>query len=83
MNNIDVYELVAHLCDLNQQAESDEVENALWAKYEIDIYNFEKIIKDLLPLIAVGTSPLTGTKFKGFSKVESGHGFWLAKVEAV
>lgn len=78
---IDVYELVGHLCNLDEDADYEDVHDALYEKYEIDLHNFEKIIEDLLPLIDVGVSPLTGTKFKGFAVAENGHGFWLAKIE--
>lgn len=78
---IDIYELVCHLCGLNDGADYAEVHEALYEKYEVDMDAFEKIIQDLLPLIDVGISPLTNTRFKGFSKIENGHGFWLARVE--
>ena len=78
---IDIYEIVCNLCDLKQDSDYDDVHQALWDKYEVDMDNFEKIIKDLLPLIDIGESPLTGIKYKGFSKQEGGCGFWLAKLE--
>lgn len=76
---IDAYELIGHLCNLDEDADYEDVHDALYEKYEIDLHNFEKIIEDLLPLIDVGVSPFTGAKFKGFAVVKNGHGLWLVK----
>lgn len=78
---IDIYEMVCHLCDLKQDSDYDDVHQALWDKYNVDMDDFEKIIKDLLPLIDIGESAIKGIKHKGFSKQEDGHGFWLARLE--
>ena len=80
--SVDAYDLACHLCKLNLDADYDDVDAGLADAYGLDIDTFHKLISDLLPLIDVGVSPITGTKFKGFSKVENGHGFWLVKMEA-
>ena len=49
-------------------------------KYSIDFDDFEKLIKDLLPLCNRDTSPLTGKEYVGFANKKTG--FWLAKIEA-
>lgn len=78
---MDVNELICHLCGLNEDADYDEVVDSLWEKYQIDFENFEKLIKDILPLIDVGVSPLTKQTHKGFSRQADGVGFWLLKIE--
>ncbi len=44
------------------------------------MHNLEKIIKDLLPLIDVGVSPITNQRFKGFSLRDGENGFSLVKI---
>ena len=79
--NIDVDDLACHLCKLDWGSDYDDIDAGLADTYGLDVDTFHKLISDLLPLINVGVSPITGTKFKGFSKVEDGHGFWLVKME--
>lgn len=79
--SIDAYELACHVCGLSEDADYDDVDAALCDKYGMDVDTFHSLIADLIPLVDVGVSPLTGTKFKGFSKIEDGHGFWLVKME--
>lgn len=79
--NIDAYELACHLCELDLDADYDDVDAGLAVTYGLDIDTFHKLISDLLPLIDVGVSPITGTKFKGFAVHTNGYGFWLVKME--
>ena len=78
---MDIYELVQHLCGLDEDADYDAIHESLYEKYEIEMHNLEKIIKDLLPLIDVGVSPITNQRFKGFSVRDGENGFWLVKIE--
>lgn len=42
-----------------------------------DLDTFREIVSRLLPLIDVGTSELTGTKYKGFADTKNN--MWLVK----
>ena len=48
-------------------------------EFFIDLDVFQDIVDRLLPLIDVGTSDLTNTKFKGFADVKKK--CWLVKTE--
>ena len=78
---MDIYELVQHQCGLDEDADYDAIHESLYEKYEIEMHNLEKIIKDLLPLIDVGVSPITNLRFKGFSVSDGENGFLLVKIE--
>jgi hypothetical protein len=80
----DTEELAAYLCGLDYEddnIESDDIENALYEKFEISFDSFHKLCEHLLPMVDVGVSPLTKERYKGFSRIDkNGHGFWLLKV---
>ena len=78
---IDTHELICHLCNLDDDSTYDELEQAVYDKYEIELDQFDLVVRDLLPLIDVGNSELTGKTYKGFSVHTNGYGFWLLKVE--
>lgn len=78
---IDTYELVCHLCNLDDDSEYDDLDQAIYDKYEIGLDQFDAIVSDLLPLIDVGKSELTGKLYKGLSVQTNGYGFWLLKME--
>jgi hypothetical protein len=76
----DIQELAAHILDIND--EDDDYENLidiqLNEQFSIDFDNFSAIIEALLPLITVAESPLTKTRYKGFSYND----LWLLKMQA-
>jgi hypothetical protein len=78
-------ELAAFISDLDYENldgdTNNQIEQAIYDKFGIDLDQFQKIVEVLMPLIDVGESPLTGTIFKGFSKKEGNHGTWLLKTE--
>lgn len=85
----DYYNLIGVLCekeiDLYCKEIESEVEDLedcileefLYNKYEISIDYFIDLIKDLIPLIDIGTSELTGKTYKGFGK----NNLWIIKRE--
>jgi hypothetical protein len=73
-------ELAAKICGLGDDYESDQVEQALFDKYEISFEKFNELIEDLVPLCEVGVSPLTDQKYRGFADVEQQ--CWIVKVDA-
>lgn len=46
----------------------DDIPDKFFEKYEIDFDNAYQLVQDLLPLCAVGKSPLTDTVYQGFAK---------------
>lgn len=78
---IDTHELICHLCNLDDDSTYDELEQAVFDKYEVSIDAFDAIAHALLQLIDVGKSELTGEIYKGFSVQANGYGFWLLKTK--
>lgn len=63
--------------------ETEQIENILIDRMNIDLDTLYSIVKKLLPLIEFGESPLTGTCYKGFVKrLNNSGGTWLARIEA-
>lgn len=84
LDRFELEELAAHLCGLNyDDVEYNEIEQALFDKFNIDYDSFQNLIELLVPMIDVGTSPLTGTRYKGFSKIEGNHGCWVLRIEVL
>ena len=77
----DVEELAAYLLGLGDDYETDEVESGLYEKYEISPEAFHEIVENLLPLVDLGESPLSGKWYRGFSKpVNEKARAWLLKM---
>ena len=74
---IEDYDLAAYLANINPDTEDDEIAEAFYNQYGIDVNEFNSIAEQLIHLVDVGTSPLTGERYKGFS---NGKGLWLAKI---
>lgn len=79
----DAEQLGAYICGLDpDEADTQEIENAMYEKFNIDVDNFREILSHLLPLIDYGKSPLTGKRFKGFGYTDNaGFGTWAVKME--
>jgi hypothetical protein len=78
LNYLEDMELAIAVLGINEDECEDidsEIDNLLAECYEIDLQTFSRIAGTLLDLIDVGTSPITGEKFKGFAK----DGCWLVK----
>lgn len=60
-------------------ANSQIIEDHLYEKYGMDLEQFHLLMRELLPMIDVAESPLTGKTFKGFSDMEKQ--IWLLKME--
>ena len=76
MNNID-FELLLYNYFSPQFDGVDDVINEVLEMFSENPDEFQEFIGGLLQMIDVGTSPLTGKKYKGFSK----DNMFLAKVE--
>ena len=78
---IDTHELICHLCNLDDDYTYDDLEQGIYDKYGVELEQFDLVVRDLLPLIDVGKSELTGKLYKGLSVQTNGYGFWLLKME--
>jgi len=82
----DLEEFAAYICGLDYDSlEGDisgQIDTVLWEKFETDLKLLGQLMEVIMPLIDVGKSPLTNTKFKGFSKKEGNVGIWILKTEA-
>lgn len=67
MLEYDIEELAKYICGLSDDDET-EVDDCLYDKFEIDFDGFQRIVKSLLPLCAMGKSPLSGIAYQGFAK---------------
>ena len=56
----------------------DDIEQAIYDRFELDLTTVESLFDKLIPLIDVGESPLTGDRYKGFAS----DGMWLARIPA-
>ena len=52
--------------DLVDEGRENEIEEALYEKFEIDMENFIKIVEALLPFTPVVQAGLTGNKYHAF-----------------
>ena len=77
ISEFDVEELVRGMLSLDDE---EDVIDALTGHYQEEVTweCFNKIIADLMPLIVIGQSPLTGKTYIGFGK----DGFFFIKQEA-
>jgi hypothetical protein len=82
VHRFELEELAAHLVGLNyDDVDYSEIEQKLYEKFNIDSDSFNDLVVALLPMIDVGESPLTGTRYKGFSRPEGKHMLWIVKTE--
>jgi len=65
IDEFDVEELVRGIGGLSDDADVFEY---VWENFNVDWYDFLRLIETLLPLIVVGESPLTGKIYRGFGK---------------
>lgn len=74
-----IEELAAYILGVDVDEKWDELDDLLIERYDVDMGILNRLVKELLPLIEVAKSPLTGTIFAGFAAREKG--LWLMKVE--
>lgn len=65
VNEFDIEELVRGMHDLSDDV---DVLDYVIEKYNIDWEDFCYLIRNLMPLIEYGESPLTKKRYKGFGK---------------
>jgi hypothetical protein len=73
----EIEELAIHLCGLPEDAESEDIEEALYDKFEISFDQFHRLAAHLVPLCMIAESPLSKKVYRGFGA----DGTWLAKQE--
>lgn len=69
-------DLLAYL--LNTENE-DDIDDLLLEQYGISYDNLESLIKNLMPLLEVGSSPITKKNYIGFANKKEK--LWLMKTE--
>ncbi len=82
INDIEAEELACKITGLDYDeidADLGTIEDELINQFGCDFNQFCGIIRRLLPLIDVGSSPLTKKTYKGFSDTKKG--IWLIKTE--
>lgn len=77
LNEFEVEELVRHMFQLEDEDDLDALDEAIFEQWGTTFENFKAMLEQLVPLIEVGTSELTGKTYKGFGK----DGLWLVKEE--
>lgn len=82
LNSLDVEELACKIVGLDYDeidANEEMIEDAMEERYGISLDVFADILSKLLPMVDVGTSPISGKTYKGFADVEKQ--IWLLKTE--
>jgi len=74
---VDAVELAANLCGLDDNYDSNDVDEALFDKFEISFEQFHTIVNMLAPLARISKSELTGSIYAGFVI----DGYFVAKVQ--
>lgn len=63
---IEIEPLAANICELNEEATTEEIELAMADKFDISMETFETIIQKLFEMLDCSISPLTSTPMIGF-----------------
>ena len=82
VNSFDIEELACYITGLNYDeidADTDIIDEKIIEEFGCDLQQFTCIIQRLLPMIDVGSSPLTNKRYKGFSNTEKG--VWFVKMD--
>ena len=83
ISTLETEELACHITGLDyDEIDADEeiIDEKLQEEFGCDLQQFTHIIQRLLPMIDVGSSPLTQKRYKGFSDTEKG--MWFVKIDA-
>lgn len=81
ITEIDIEEFACYLTGLDYDkinADTQIIEEKLHDEFNIDLETFTKLVNKMIPLIDVGSSPITKKKYKGFSNQK---GIWFCKIE--
>ena len=78
-NLIDHHELAARILDLPVDITTDEVEDEVFEKLEIEFHLFAQLVDDLLPFAYPLVSPMTNRVIHTFGHQDGGA--WLAIVK--
>lgn len=76
---MDVQTLAGAMLGFPEEDDRGMIEDALYAKFDISLEQFEKVIDGLWPLLEFGLSSLTNTPFVGFANKEDQA--WIIKKE--
>jgi len=84
----DVQELACKMLNLDydtlvDEGREDEIENAIYDNFEIDMEQFYDIVKELIRFTPVLSSALTDTKFHAFGEATPNGGFLAIVKEEV
>lgn len=78
----DAMELAIQILGLDEESEYDDVEEKFMEEFHTDLESFSNLLGYLVPMIDVGTSPLSGKTFKGFSvSLEGDNSMFIVKTE--
>lgn len=81
LERYEVEELIAYICGLDyDEVDYNDIEKALWEKFEIEYDRLHQILEILVPMIDVGKNALTDGRYKGFSKEGKGKD-WILSIK--
>jgi len=78
---LDIQELAAYVLNLDEEADTEEVEEKVYEELGCDMEVFEKIVELLTPCAGIGRSPLTDELYCGFSKPVKDGRMWLVRTK--
>lgn len=68
MHYIEAQELATAMMGMDEESDSNAVEQALFDRYDISFENFQRIAEDLIPFTIPAKTGLKGDLFSGFVK---------------
>lgn len=78
----EVEEIAKYIVGLPDDVDGYDIDQLLFDKFEITFEQFRNVVQNLLPMIDVGTSELSGNKYIGFSKpIKGTTRLWLIKMQ--
>jgi hypothetical protein len=81
MSDLDYYELALFILGLGDNASDDEIEGAIYDKFEVDGSQFRKIAGKLMDYAHIAESPLSGSINVGFADHSSGRFITMKEYE--
>lgn len=63
----DIEDLARVVSNCSEEDERDEIEDAVFRKFDISLEQFESVVEALWSIMDMGISPITDTPFMGFS----------------
>jgi len=78
----DIQELAAHILNMDEDSEYDDLEEAIYEKFDCSMETFEDIVSHLVPCASIAKSPISEVVYRGFSKpIGNGASCWMVKQE--